>query len=85
MASRHKRTWRALLAAVLLALLALTPAVVARAANGSGEVRDAARFFTPNGVSQIEKAAQDAGLRVLVITNNQQFSSRNAWRSWLKG
>lgn len=54
-------------------------------AAGSATIRDAAGLFTSGGRAQITGAAKDTDLRVLVITNNQSFSSRQSWRDYLRG
>ena len=68
----------------LAVLLMLALPLVAQAA-GSVTIRDDAGLFTSAGRDQIQSAAQSADLRVLVITNNQPFSSVQSWQSWLRG
>jgi hypothetical protein len=57
-------------------------------AAGSATIRDDAGLFTSAGRSAIERAAEQNNVRVVVITNNQSFPSKtawkSAWRAWLR-
>ncbi len=49
----------------------------------SATIQDNAGLFTSVGKARIAQAAEQANINVLLITSSQQFSSIDAWRSWL--
>jgi len=50
---------------------------------GSATIKDDAVLFTSVGKDRITQAAIQEGINLLLITNSQQFSSNDAWHSWL--
>jgi hypothetical protein len=46
--------------------------------------RDDADLLTGGGRAHITQAAQEAYLRVVVITSAERFPSRSAWQAWLR-
>src|ERR687884_2151279 len=81
------RLSRLLLPALLVAVLTLLMGAAVQAA-GSAAIRDDAGLFKPAGRSAIERAAEQNNVRVVVITNNQNFPSttdwKSSWRAWLR-
>lgn len=69
------------LAAVLMAVV--SSFAVAHAAGGA-TFQDGANLFTNSGKAEIQKAAQDAGIRVLVLTTTQSFSGKAAFQHYVR-
>src|ERR671930_1992004 len=83
MACAHLIQRRVALIVLLLATLALGTAGSVQAAEPA-TFRDDAGLLTGGGRAHITQAAQEAHLRVVVITSAERFPSRSAWQAWLR-
>jgi hypothetical protein len=66
-----------------LAMTVLGSYAVAHAAGGA-TFADGAHLFASRGRADIQRAARDANMRVLVLTTAHDFSSRVAWHRYVR-